>query len=155
MRETRSAAILAADAVGYSHAAETNEPLALQALSNSRRLIDPLIRAHGGRIFRHAKGLAGLGHGLALEEAEDDGGTVLVGEARDGLVEVGGELFPGGVDAGEFEVHLGGLSLVVAAAGLGATLFAGAGQERRGRLWRGLRWAWLGWRLWQQQSRRR
>jgi TolB-like protein/class 3 adenylate cyclase len=54
MRETRSAAILAADAVGYSHAAESDEARALQALSNSRRLIDPLIQTYGGRIFNTA-----------------------------------------------------------------------------------------------------
>ena len=54
MRESRSAAILAADAVGYSHAAETDEALALQALSSSRELIDPLIEMHGGRIFNTA-----------------------------------------------------------------------------------------------------
>ncbi|MGN6467676.1 MAG: adenylate/guanylate cyclase domain-containing protein, partial [Rhizobiaceae bacterium] len=68
MRETRSAAILAADAVGYSHAAETNEPLALQALSNSRRLIDPLIRAHGGRIF-HTGGDSVLAEFARADEA--------------------------------------------------------------------------------------
>src|SRR5690348_5655620 len=54
MGETRSAAILAADAVGYSHAAETNEALALQALASSRQLIDPLIETYGGRVFKTA-----------------------------------------------------------------------------------------------------
>ncbi|HEY8876303.1 MAG TPA: hypothetical protein VIN03_01995 [Roseateles sp.] len=43
--------------------------------------------------------------------------------------------------------------IVVAAAGLGATLFAGAGQERRGKLWRGLRWAWLAWRVLSRRKR--
>jgi len=43
--------------------------------------------------------------------------------------------------------------VVVAAAGLGAALFAGAGVQRRGKLWRGLRWAWLAWRLWQAKQR--
>jgi hypothetical protein len=38
------------------------------------------------------------------------------------------------------------------AAGLGAGLFAAVGAKRRGALWRGLRWAWLAWRVW---SRRR
>ena len=57
MRETserRSVAVLAADAVGYSHAVATDEALALRALGNSRRLIDALIEEHGGRIFNTA-----------------------------------------------------------------------------------------------------
>ncbi|NCT85273.1 MAG: hypothetical protein GXC94_19150 [Comamonadaceae bacterium] len=41
--------------------------------------------------------------------------------------------------------------LVMAAAGTGAAFFAGAGQKRRGQLWRGLRWAWLAWRVWRRQ----
>lgn len=39
--------------------------------------------------------------------------------------------------------------IVLAAAGAGATLFAAAGKPRRGQLGRGMRWAWLAWRLWQ------
>ena len=57
MRETRDrklVAILAADAVGYSHAVATDEALALRALANSRRLIDARIEEHGGRIFNTA-----------------------------------------------------------------------------------------------------
>ncbi|MGQ3052751.1 MAG: hypothetical protein ACT6S0_13280 [Roseateles sp.] len=38
--------------------------------------------------------------------------------------------------------------IVLAAAGGAATFFVTAGKGRRGRLWRGLRWAWLAWRLW-------
>lgn len=38
--------------------------------------------------------------------------------------------------------------IVLAAAGGGAAFFASAGKDRRGKLWRGLRWAWLAWRLW-------
>ncbi|MBV8033951.1 hypothetical protein [Roseateles sp.] len=38
--------------------------------------------------------------------------------------------------------------LLLAVAGGAATLFAGAGKRYRGRLWRGLRWAWLAWRVW-------
>jgi hypothetical protein len=37
--------------------------------------------------------------------------------------------------------------VVLAAVGSGAAFFATAGQKRRGRFWRGLRWAWLAWRL--------
>jgi adenylate cyclase len=57
MRQTpnrRTVAILAADAVGYSHAVATDEALALRALAASRRLIDRLINEHGGRIFNTA-----------------------------------------------------------------------------------------------------
>ena len=57
MHETskrRTLAVLAADAVGYSHAVATDETLALRALGNSRRLIDALIKEHGGRIFNTA-----------------------------------------------------------------------------------------------------
>ncbi|MDW6020260.1 adenylate/guanylate cyclase domain-containing protein [Mesorhizobium sp. BAC0120] len=50
----RSIAVLAADAVGYSHVVATDEALALRALASSRRLIDPLIEEHGGRIFNTA-----------------------------------------------------------------------------------------------------
>jgi TolB-like protein/class 3 adenylate cyclase/Flp pilus assembly protein TadD len=53
-RGRKSVAILAADAVGYSHAVATDEQLALRALANSRRLIDALIAEHGGRIFNTA-----------------------------------------------------------------------------------------------------
>eukprot|EP00042_Codosiga_hollandica_P001962 m.927640 g.927640 ORF g.927640 m.927640 type:complete len:102 (-) comp151306_c0_seq1:231-536(-) len=38
--------------------------------------------------------------------------------------------------------------VVLAAAGSGAAFFASAGKDRRGKLWRGLRWAWLAWRVW-------
>jgi adenylate cyclase len=50
----RSAAVLAADAVGYSHAVGIDEALALRALGNSRRIIDAVIEKHGGRIFNTA-----------------------------------------------------------------------------------------------------
>lgn len=43
--------------------------------------------------------------------------------------------------------------LLLAALGGGAALFAGAGPGRRGRLWRGLRWAWLAWRVWGRRRR--
>jgi hypothetical protein len=36
---------------------------------------------------------------------------------------------------------------VLAAASSGAAFFAAAGQKKRGQLWRGLRWAWLAWRV--------
>ncbi|MFT7722387.1 MAG: hypothetical protein QM788_06110 [Roseateles sp.] len=35
--------------------------------------------------------------------------------------------------------------LVMAVASGGAAAFAAAGPRRRGKLWRALRWAWLGW----------
>jgi TolB-like protein len=54
MAGRRSAAVLAADAVGYSHAVGMDEARALAALANSRRIIDGLIAAHGGRIFNTA-----------------------------------------------------------------------------------------------------
>jgi TolB-like protein/Tfp pilus assembly protein PilF len=54
MAKKRSVAVLAADAVGYSHAAGMDEALALRALANSRRIIDPLVNGHGGRIFNTA-----------------------------------------------------------------------------------------------------
>lgn len=44
--------------------------------------------------------------------------------------------------------------VVLAVAGGGAAFFAGAGQDRRGKLWRGLRWAWLAWRLWSGRNKR-
>jgi adenylate cyclase len=47
-------AILVADAVGYSRAMSRDEAAALGAFGASRRLIDPLIRQHGGRIFATA-----------------------------------------------------------------------------------------------------
>ena len=52
--DRRLGAILAADAVGYSHAVATDEALALRALGNSRRVIDARIEKHGGRIFNTA-----------------------------------------------------------------------------------------------------
>lgn len=50
----RSVAVLATDAVGYSHAVASDEELALRALANSRDLIDGVVRGHGGRIFSTA-----------------------------------------------------------------------------------------------------
>lgn len=50
----RSVAVLATDAVGYSHAVATDEDLALRALANSRDLIDGVVRGHEGRIFNTA-----------------------------------------------------------------------------------------------------
>lgn len=38
--------------------------------------------------------------------------------------------------------------VVLAAVGGGAAFFATAGRERRGKLWRGLRWAWLAYKVW-------
>jgi hypothetical protein len=37
--------------------------------------------------------------------------------------------------------------VVLAAASSGAAFFAAAGKKRRGQFWRGLRWAWLAWRV--------
>ena len=42
--------------------------------------------------------------------------------------------------------------IVLAAASSGAAFFAAAGQKKRGQLWRGLRWAWLAWRVWRGRS---
>lgn len=36
---------------------------------------------------------------------------------------------------------------VLAAVGGGAAFFAASGPQQRGRFWRGLRWAWLAWRV--------
>lgn len=44
--------------------------------------------------------------------------------------------------------------VVLAALGGGAALFSGAGPGRRGKLWRGVRWAWLAWRVWSQRGNR-
>jgi hypothetical protein len=41
---------------------------------------------------------------------------------------------------------------VLAAAGAGTDFFAASGGGGRGRLWRGLRWGWLLWRLWRGRS---
>ncbi len=38
--------------------------------------------------------------------------------------------------------------LVLATAGSGAAFFAASGPHQRSRFWRGLRWAWLAWRVW-------
>jgi len=38
--------------------------------------------------------------------------------------------------------------VVLAGASGAAALFAGAGRERRGKLWHGLRWAWLAYKVW-------
>ena len=43
--------------------------------------------------------------------------------------------------------------VVLAAASGGAALFAGAGADRRGKLWRGLRWAWLAYKVWGRRKR--
>lgn len=42
--------------------------------------------------------------------------------------------------------------IVLAAAGGGAAFFAAAGDKRRGHFWRGLRWAWLAWRIWRRRQ---
>lgn len=44
--------------------------------------------------------------------------------------------------------------IVLAVAGSGAALLAGAGQQRRGKLWRGLHWAWLAYKTWGVRGRR-
>jgi hypothetical protein len=41
--------------------------------------------------------------------------------------------------------------VVLAAASSGAAFFAAAGHKKRGQLWRGLRWAWLAWRVWRKR----
>lgn len=41
--------------------------------------------------------------------------------------------------------------IVLAVAGGGAAFFATSGQRGRSRLWRGLRWGWLAWRIWQRR----
>ena len=41
---------------------------------------------------------------------------------------------------------------VLAAAGGSAAFFAGSGKQQRGRFWRGLRWAWLAWRVLRKQQ---
>lgn len=48
------AAILATDAVGFSRSMSVDELRTVQALAESRRVMDPLIAAHGGRIFSTA-----------------------------------------------------------------------------------------------------
>ncbi len=52
--ERRLAAILAADAVGYSRLMGRDEEAALAALTACRAVIDPLVARHGGRIFGSA-----------------------------------------------------------------------------------------------------
>lgn len=42
--------------------------------------------------------------------------------------------------------------VVLAAASSGAAFFAAAGKNKRGQLWRRLRWAWLAWRVWRGRS---
>jgi TolB-like protein len=75
--DRRPAAVLAADAVGYSHAVESDEALALRALANSRRIIDALVEERGGRIFNTAgdsvlaefrRPAEAVGCGLAVQE---------------------------------------------------------------------------------------
>lgn len=41
--------------------------------------------------------------------------------------------------------------LVVALTGGAAAFFATSGPQQRGRFWRGLRWAWLAWRVYRQR----
>lgn len=43
--------------------------------------------------------------------------------------------------------------VVLATASGAAALFAGAGRDRRGKLWRGLRWAWLAYKIWGRRKR--
>lgn len=43
--------------------------------------------------------------------------------------------------------------IVLAAAGAGATFFAASGRQGRGKLGRGMRLAWLAWRLWTARRR--
>jgi len=43
--------------------------------------------------------------------------------------------------------------VVLATASGAAALFAGAGRDRRGKLWRGLRWAWLAYKFWGRRKR--
>ncbi len=45
--------------------------------------------------------------------------------------------------------------VVLAAVGGGAAFFASARPQGRGKLWRGLRWAWLAWRVWSGRNNRR
>ena len=52
--ERRLAAILAADAVGYSKRMGVNEEAALSALTARRAIIDAVIEELGGRIFSTA-----------------------------------------------------------------------------------------------------
>jgi class 3 adenylate cyclase/TolB-like protein len=52
--ERRLAAVLAADAVGYSRLMGLDEEAALAALAERRAVIDQLIETHGGRIFGSA-----------------------------------------------------------------------------------------------------
>jgi adenylate cyclase len=52
--ERRLAAVLAADAVGYSRLMGLDEEAALAALAERRSVIDQLIETHGGRIFGSA-----------------------------------------------------------------------------------------------------
>jgi class 3 adenylate cyclase len=51
--ESRLAAILAADVVGYSRLMEANEEQTMSALKqHCREFFDPTITRHGGRIFK-------------------------------------------------------------------------------------------------------
>ncbi len=52
--QRRLAAILAADVVGYSHLMGADEEATLATLKAHRRVIDGLIRDHGGRVFGSA-----------------------------------------------------------------------------------------------------
>lgn len=62
--ERRLAAILAADVVGYTRLMETNEELTLSNLRKHRReFFDPLVKQHGGRIFKV------MGDGVLIEFA--------------------------------------------------------------------------------------
>ena len=110
MRETpdrRLVAVLAADAVGYSHAVATDEALALRALANSRRLIDAHIEEGGGRIFNTA-GDSVLAEFLGPAEAVRCGLAV-----QEALHEAGSEIplltFRIGISLGEVVVKGGDL----------------------------------------------
>lgn len=94
----RSVAVLATDAVGYSHAVATDEELAVRALANSRSLIDAAIERHGGRIFSTAGD-------SVLAEFRDSSGAVGCAMAMQEALRGGGEspllTFRTGISAGE------------------------------------------------------
>lgn len=82
-------AILAADAVGYSRSMSVDERRTLKALAESRRVIDPMVASHGGRIFNTAgdsvlaafpSSRAAVACALAMQEAlgRSDGTARLV-----------------------------------------------------------------------------
>jgi adenylate cyclase len=82
-------AILAADAVGYSRSMSVDEIRTVRALAESRRIMDPLIAAHRGRIFNTAgdsvlvafdEPRSAVGCALAIQKAlgSEDGKARLV-----------------------------------------------------------------------------